>query len=74
MIEVTIIDTGDTAEAETPEAAMLAAKTLGEEARVASGAWGNDPRITFTVDGAIVATTTLRELARRELFAMHQEA
>lgn len=64
MIEVTVIDTGDSAEAETPEAALLAARTLGHEARQAAGTWGFDPRIRFSVDGMPVRTTTLRELSR----------
>lgn len=64
MIEVTIIDTGDTAEADTPEAALLAARTMGEEARAAARTWGYDPTIRFAVEGEPVRVTTLRELAR----------
>ncbi len=64
MIEVTIIETGDCAEAETPEAAVLAAKTMGREAQQARGIWGYDPSIMFAVDGEISAVTTLRELSR----------
>lgn len=64
MITVTVIDTGDEAEAETPEAAVTAALTLGWEAKRHVAIQGFDPLIKFTVDGAIVRSTTLRALTR----------
>lgn len=64
MITVRVIDTGDWAEAETPEAAIVAARTLGADARDAAGTWGYDPTIAFEVDGSISATTTLRGMSR----------
>lgn len=64
MITVTIIDTKDEAEAATPEAALLAALTMGQEARESRSIWGFNPRVTFTVDGSIIRSTTLRDLQR----------
>lgn len=63
MIEIEIQETGDSAEAETPEAALVAARTLGSEARVGKP-WGFDPTIIFRVDGVICRATTLRTLNR----------
>lgn len=64
MITVRVIETGDWAEAGSPEAAIVAARTLGTEARDARGIWGFDPTIAFEVDGSITATTTLRGMSR----------
>jgi hypothetical protein len=64
MITVAVIETGDWADVETPEAAVVAARTLATDARDAAGTWGFDPTVTFTVDGAIVRTTTLRGMSR----------
>lgn len=63
MIEVTIIETGDRAEADDVESALLAARTLGREARAARGVQGFNPTIRFDSD---IATwgTTLRALDR----------
>ncbi len=64
MIEVTVIETGDCAEAEDEEAAVLAARTIGEEARRTLRIWGNDPTLTFTVDGNVVRTYKLSTLRK----------
>lgn len=64
MITVTVIDTGDEAEAEDPEAAVLAALTMGWEAKRHIATQGCDPLIKFTVAGSIVRSTTLRALTR----------
>lgn len=64
MIEVHVIETGDTAEAETPEAALLAALTIGREAKDHVGRQGFDPLIRFTVAGKVVRVASLRSLSR----------
>lgn len=64
VITVTVVDTGDNAEVDTPEAALSAALTLGREAREAAGVWGFDPHIRFDVDGEPVRVATLRSLTR----------
>lgn len=53
MIEVRIEPTGDSAEAEDAESAVLAARTLLREAKDFSGA-GN-PTASFYVDGILVS-------------------
>lgn len=64
LIFVRVLETGDEAEARTPEGALLAAHTLGREAKDARGIHGFDPTLTFTVDGQIIRSTTVRALAR----------
>lgn len=54
MIEVLIFPTGDRAEADSPEAARLAARTLLREAFDFHGC--GDPRATFLVAGRAVAS------------------
>lgn len=56
MILVTLHPVGDTAEAETPEDAALAARTLWDEA----GQRCIRPCVTFTVDGQVAYRTTRR--------------
>lgn len=51
MIEVTVQPTGDRAEAETPEAARVAARTLMREAREQGC---SRPTAVFVVDGELV--------------------
>lgn len=51
MIEVTVVPTGDTAEAESPEAAVVAARTLLTEAREHGC---GTPRAAFYVGGYLV--------------------
>lgn len=62
MIDI-IID-GRLATAETPEEAVYAARTIGDEMVKHTGIWGFDPEIQFIVDGKPVRITTLRELSR----------
>jgi hypothetical protein len=57
MIEVTIIPTGDTAEAETPEDAVYAASVLLREARE-NGC--SRPTAAFYVDGRLVRSDVSR--------------
>lgn len=68
MILVTCIDNGDTAEAPSPESAVLAAKTLADDAahrfdglraRVQGSALLT---FTFTVDGKVVGRASERDL------------
>ncbi len=70
MIRVKL-NNGDTAYAETPEEAVFAAITIGDEARTHVGIQGFDPEIRFYVvehedddDGEAVRMTTLRALTR----------
>lgn len=56
MIEIELHPIGDSAEAETPEGAALAARRLWDEADVRS----TRPCVTFTVDGVEVFRTTRR--------------
>lgn len=64
MIEVTVKETGDSATADTPEAALLAARTLGREAKAHRATQGFNPTILFSVEDAPVRSITLRELTR----------
>lgn len=64
MIDVTVIETGDTAEADTPEAALLAALTIGREAKQHVARQGFNPTILFEVEGEPVRKISLRELTR----------
>lgn len=64
MIHVEVIETGDNAEAETPEDAVCAALTMGQDARDHARLWGFDPSIRFSVDGEPVRVYTLRDLTR----------
>jgi hypothetical protein len=57
MIEVIVQPTGDNAEAETPEEAYLAARTLMQKARE-HGA--GEPTATFLVDGRCVRANVKR--------------
>lgn len=50
MIEV-ILSNGDRAEADTPEEAMLAARTMLDDAWNANPVQGNRPTVTIVVDG-----------------------
>jgi hypothetical protein len=64
MIEVSDIETGDCAEADSPEGALLAARVLGQEAREHVATQGFDPTLRFSVDGVVVRQVTLRTLRR----------
>ena len=64
MIVVEVIETGDCAEAEDEEAALLAARTIGREARAHRGTQGFNPTLRFSVEGKFVRQITLRELDR----------
>lgn len=64
VIDVSVVETGDSAEARTPEAAVLAAFTLGWDAKHAAQTHGFDPTLVFEVEGEIVRTATLRTLER----------
>lgn len=64
MFEVTILETGDSAEADTAEDAVFAGLTLAREAKAARGIHGFDPTIRFDRDGEMVRTATLRSLTR----------
>lgn len=61
MIEVLIHPSGDRAEADTPEAALLAAQTM---TRDADNAYGSLRRMTvmFLVDGVLVREVEARKL------------
>lgn len=63
MITVTVIETGDTAEAVTPDEALFAALTIGREAKKHAGMHGFDPAIRFE-HGDTVRVLTLRALTR----------
>lgn len=54
MIEIRS-SVGDEAEADSPEAAVLAGRTLLDDAHEASPHWGNEPTVTFWVDDQLVA-------------------
>lgn len=56
MIDVVLQPIGDSAEVETPEQAVVAARYLWDEADVRS----TRPRIVFLVDGQQVWSTTRR--------------
>lgn len=62
MIEITVVETGDTAEADDHEAAVFAARIIAEEARRHRGVWGFDPSVRFEVDGTLVRVMTLSAL------------
>lgn len=64
MITVTITDTGDSAEAETPEDALFAALTIAREAKAHRRIRGYNPVVRFDVDGTTVRTLSLRDLMR----------
>lgn len=64
MIDVEVIETGDSAEAECPETALFAARTIGREAVMHRGIRGFNPMIRFSVDGVPVRVVALRELNR----------
>ena len=53
LIEVEVVQTGCTAEADTPEGALLAAKTIAREAYDACGG-AIKPTVNFCVDGKLV--------------------
>lgn len=63
-ITVRVVETGDSAEARSPEAALLAAFTLGWDVKHAAGTQGFDPTLVFEVDGEVVRSASLRTLER----------
>lgn len=62
MIEIVCEQTGDSAEAETPEAAYLAGRTLIED----SG--DPDATVLMIVDGAMAARGVTADACRRGVF------
>lgn len=66
MIEIVIPETGDHAEADTPEAALLAATTLCQEAYEARGIATFKPTAVFYVDGEPVARVPEAQLWLRK--------
>jgi hypothetical protein len=62
MIEVTVVETGDSAQADDPETALYAARIIAEEARQHRRMWGFDPSVRFEVDGTLVRVMTLSAL------------
>jgi hypothetical protein len=64
MFTIEILETGDTAEADCPESAALAALTLSREAKCHVATQGFDPTIVIRLDGRVVFHTTYRSLNR----------
>jgi hypothetical protein len=60
VIEVVVVETGDTAEADTPEAAILAARTMLHDAR--AGYQAPTRHVRFYVDGLLVREASERSL------------
>lgn len=68
MIEITS-SAGDTAYAEDPLAALVAARTLCEDAYQAHRAWGHVPTCTFTVDGLVVVAHVNQRTLEQQIAA-----
>lgn len=64
VIEIQVNETGDRAEAEDERGAILAAKTIADEAYRARGIASFKPTVTFRVEGAVVAIVNERDLWR----------
>jgi len=62
LIKVEIVENGDRAYAETPEAAILAARTMRTDYCNATGSSGSRFHARFTVDGEVVATAPVKSL------------
>lgn len=60
MIEV-ILSNGDRAECDEPEEAILAARTLLDDAWEANPVQGNHPTVTIVVDGKMLHTGLTRK-------------
>ena len=68
MIEVTIIETGESAEAEHPADALYAARILcSEEMRRRGNLQGVYPSVRFAVDGETVRVVKYQELLRQSV-------
>lgn len=59
MIDI-VLSNGDSAEAETPEAAVLAARTLMDDVWEANPRQGNNPTAAFYVNGVLIRTNVKR--------------
>lgn len=62
MIEVTVRPSGDVAEAECPESALLAAKTLCADDVAAVPILGRERSAEFRVDGVLIRVLRERDL------------
>lgn len=62
IIEVICHPSGDRAEADSPEAAIVAARTLCQDDSVACPYQGRDRTVTFVVNGRAVRTCRERDL------------
>lgn len=63
MIEVQIAETGDRAEADTPEAAILAARTMASDHYDSTNGIRSRYTARFIVEGVLVAEVGTHELA-----------
>lgn len=62
LIEVEIVETGDTAYAETPEAAVKAARQMTDDHGRAVGTSTSRFTARFSVDGRVVGTSPVKSL------------